>query len=540
MSATRSAAPLVEVRGLEVAFKRGGHSQRRVVHGIDFSIYEHETLALVGESGSGKTVSAQTILRLIPEHWISYPAGSVRFSGHDVLKMGKLELQDLRGKDVGMIFQEPMSSLNPLQTIERQLGECFLLHQGLSSSRAHELSLEWLERVGFRDAVKRLGAYPHQLSGGERQRVMIAMALANRPKLLIADEPTTALDVTIQAQILNLIKKLQKELGMAVLFITHDLGIVKRMADRVAVMKDGLIVEINDVKTIFRQPSHPYTKELLDSEPNGEPPGSDGSEESVAEARDLRVYFPIRRGFLRRVSGYVKAVDGVSFRLARGKTLGVVGESGSGKTTLGKALLRLEKSEGTLLLDGEPFRLVDEKSLRPLRRQLQIIFQDPYGSLNPRMNVQDIVGEGLLIHGIGTESERAGMVSEALAEVGLSEDQKSRFPNEFSGGQRQRIALARALVLRPKILVLDEPTSSLDRTIQFQIIELLKELQRKHELTYLFISHDLKIVKSLCHDILIMKEGRVVEAGPARQIFSAPKETYTKELLATAFEEGEF
>jgi len=540
-AAANSAAPqpLVSVEGLQVAFRRGD-STRRVVHGIDFSIAEHETLALVGESGSGKTVSAQSILRLIPEHWISYPAGRVLFRGRDVLRMPEPELRDLRGREIGMIFQEPMTSLNPLHTIERQLGECFLLHQGLSPEKARPLSVDWLERVGLREARSRLGAYPHQLSGGERQRVMIAMALANRPRLLIADEPTTALDVTIQAQILSLIKELQKELGMAVLFITHDLGIVRRMADRVAVMKDGMLVETGSTAAMFASPVHPYTKELLDSEPTGEAPDSDPDAPTAAEAKDLKVWFPLRGGFLRRVRGYVKAVDGVSFRLARGKTLGVVGESGSGKTTLGKALLRLEASEGELTVDGMPFRLVDAKSLRPLRRKLQIIFQDPYGSLSPRMTVEDIVGEGLLIHGIGDKAERSRLVGEALAEVGLSEEHRGRFPNEFSGGQRQRIALARALVLRPEILVLDEPTSSLDRTIQFQVIELLKRLQEKHGLTYLFISHDLKIVKSLCHDILIMKAGKIVEAGPAREIFARPKEAYTKELLETAFDLREF
>ncbi len=531
--------PLVRVEGLRVAFRRGD-SSREVVHGIDFFIREHETLALVGESGSGKTVSAQSILRLIPEHWISYPGGNVFFGGRDVLSMTESELQALRGRDVGMIFQEPMTSLNPLHTVERQLNECFLLHQGLPPAKARPLSLEWLERVGLRDAEKRLGAYPHQLSGGERQRVMIAMALANRPKLLIADEPTTALDVTIQAQILALIKDLQKELGMAVLFITHDLGIVRRMADRTAVMKDGEIVETGDTAALFASPSHPYTAELLGSEPSGESPDPDPGAPVAAEARNLKVWFPIKAGFLQRVRGHVKAVDGVSFVLRKGKTLGVVGESGSGKTTLGKALLRLEKSEGEIILEGRPFNLVDPKGLRPMRRRLQIIFQDPYGSLSPRMSVEDIVGEGLLIHGIGTPEERDRMVSEALAEVGLSPEHRTRFPNEFSGGQRQRIALARALVLRPEILVLDEPTSSLDRTIQFQVIELLRRLQESHGLTYLFISHDLKIVKSLCHDLLIMKAGKVVEAGPAREIFASPKDPYTRELLATAFETGGF
>jgi len=530
---------LVSVEGLRIAFRRGDRWSE-VVHGVDFSIAPRETLALVGESGSGKTVSAQSILRLIPEHWISYPGGRVLFDGADVLSMGEPELRSLRGNDVGMVFQEPMTSLNPLHQIGRQVAETLILHQGLSVAAAKDKAIGWLERVGLRNAKERADAYPHQLSGGERQRVMIAMALANRPKLLIADEPTTALDVTIQAQILSLIKELQRELGMAVLFITHDLGIVRRMADRVAVMKDGEVVETAGAKALFSAPAHPYSKELIGSEPSGEAPQADAGAPVAAEARDLKVWFPVRRGFLRRVAGHVKAVDGIGFTLRRGTTLGIVGESGSGKTTLGKALLRLEKSEGEIFLDGKPFKLVDEKSLRPLRRKLQIIFQDPYGSLSPRMTVGDIVGEGLLIHRIGTKEERERMVDEALAEVGLLAEHKPRFPNEFSGGQRQRIALARALVLRPDILVLDEPTSSLDRTIQFQVIELLKRLQEKHGLTYLFISHDLKIVKSLCHYLLIMKAGKVVESGPAREVFAEPRDPYTKELLRTAFETDAF
>lgn len=531
--------PLLSIRGLQVAFRRAD-GEKRVVHGIDLDLGERETVALVGESGSGKTVSAQAILRLIPEHWISYPAGEVRFAGRDVLKMNEAELRSIRGGEVGMIFQEPMTSLNPLHTIERQLAEVFFIHQALSPEKARKSSLEWLERVGLRNAKERLGAYPHQLSGGERQRVMIAMALANRPKLLIADEPTTALDVTIQAQILSLIAELQRELGMAVLFITHDLGIVRRLADRVAVMRDGRIVEQGTTEDLFTAAVHPYTRELLAADSAGESPLSSADEAVVAEVNDLKVWFPIRSGLLRRVTGHVKAVDGVSFALKRGRSLGVVGESGSGKTTLGKALLRLEKSEGGILIEGTPVHGLDAKAMRPLRRKLQIIFQDPYGSLSPRMSVGQIVGEGLLIHGIGDESERERAVADALVEVGLDPADRDRYPNEFSGGQRQRIALARALVLKPDILVLDEPTSSLDRTIQFQVVELLRMLQEKHGLSYLFISHDLKVVKRLCHDLVIMKAGKVVEAGSAREIFADPKEAYTKELLETAFSEERF
>lgn len=530
---------LLSIRGLQVAFRRGG-GEKRVVHGIDLDVREHETVALVGESGSGKTVSAQSVLRLIPEHWISYPAGEVRFGGKDVLKMGEPSLREIRGGEIGMIFQEPMTSLNPLHTIERQLNECFLIHQALSPEKARPLSLEWLERVGLRNAKERLGAYPHQLSGGERQRVMIAMALANRPKLLIADEPTTALDVTIQAQILSLIAELQKELGMAVLFITHDLGIVRRLADRVAVMREGLIVEQGTTGDLFGRPVHPYTRELLMADSVVESPESAKDDEVIAEVRKLKVWFPIRSGLLRRAAGYVKAVDGVSFALKRGRSLGVVGESGSGKTTLGKALLRLQQSEGDIVVEGKAIHGLNAKAMRPLRRTMQIIFQDPYGSLSPRMSIGQIVGEGLFIHKIGDVADRERLVSEALVEVGLDPADRDRFPNEFSGGQRQRVALARALVLKPDILVLDEPTSSLDRTIQFQVMELLKKLQEKHGLSYVFISHDLKLVKRLCHDLIIMKAGVVVESGSAREIFAHPREEYTRELLETAFSEERF
>ena len=527
--------PLLSIKGLHVGFRKG-ETVSRVVHGVDLELREHETLAIVGESGSGKTVTAQAVLRLIPESLIAYPEGEILFQGRNVLAMKERELLGIRGNEIGMIFQEPMQSLNPLHSVEKQLGETLALHQGISGGAARRVSLEWLRRVGLRDAERRIGSYPHQLSGGERQRVMIAMALANRPRLLIADEPTTALDVTIQAQILTLLKDLQAELGMAVLFITHDLGVVRRFADRVAVMHDGLIVETGVTERIFREPHDPYTRALLDTEPSGDPPASDPARPTILQVNDLKVWFPIQQGFLRRTAGYVKAVDGVDFQLRQGQTLGIAGASGSGKTTLGRAILRLVKSTGDVLFDGTAVRDAGQKELRPLRRRMQIIFQDPFGSLSPRMSAEQIIGEGLLVHAIGDPSEREGLIVAAMLEVGLDPAQRDRYPHEFSGGQRQRIALARALVLKPSMLVLDEPTSSLDRTIQFQVIELLKGLQEAHDLAYIFISHDLKVLKSLCHDIIIMRDGKVVEAGPARQIFENPQADYTRELLATAFQ----
>ncbi|HET6486465.1 MAG TPA: microcin C ABC transporter permease [Spirochaetia bacterium] len=526
---------LLSIQGLQVGFRRGA-VVHRVVHGASLQVRENETLGLVGESGSGKTVTAQAILRLIPETLIAYPGGEILFEGQRVLDLADSELQRLRGSRIGMIFQEPMSSLNPLHTVERQLTETLGLHQGLRGPRASQVALTWLERVGLRDAERRLKAFPHQLSGGERQRVMIAMALANEPRLLIADEPTTALDVTIQAQILALIKQLQRELRMAVLFITHDLGIVRRFADRVAVMHDGLIVETGATEEIFQNPRDPYTRRLLDTEAARESPRADPSRPELLRTQDLKVWFPIQRGFLRRTTGYVKAVDGVEIRVCRGQTLGIAGESGSGKTTLGRAALRLLRSNGEILFEGRPVNGMRDDELRALRRRMQIIFQDPFGSLSPRMSVEQIIGEGLVVHGIGQPEERGRMIAEAMTEVGLDPSQRHRFPHEFSGGQRQRIALARALVLKPSLLVLDEPTSSLDRTIQFQIIELLRRLQERHELAYVFISHDLKVLKSLCHHLAIMKDGKIVESGPAGEVFAHPRTPYTRELLATAFQ----
>jgi microcin C transport system ATP-binding protein len=534
---------LVQYRGFRAAFRSrltGGSevNSGEVVHGIDLSIARNGITALVGESGSGKTVSAQALLRLQSPDLVDYSGGELLFEGRDILKMSEAELRHIRGQEIGMIFQEPATSLNPLHRIERQVAEPLVIHSGVGRREARPLALEWLRRVGLRDAEKRLGAFPHELSGGERQRVMIALALINGPKLLVADEPTTALDVTIQAQILDLIRSLQRELGMAALFITHDLNLARRVSDRIAVMKEGRIVESGGTDEIFSNPKEEYTRFLLsgDSDDAGPEPKAGGSAEA-ASVSGLKVYFPVKKGFFRRTVSYIKAVDDVSFTLRGGETLGVVGESGSGKTTLGKALLRLQKSEGVITIGGQEIQGLDEKSLRPIRRKMQIIFQDPYGSLSPRMTARDIVGEGLLIHKIGAKAEREARVRAALSEVGLADpDFLDRYPNEFSGGQRQRLALARALVIEPDILVLDEPTSSLDRATQFQVVNLLRALQEKHGFSYIFISHDLRIVRSLCHSLIIMKEGRIVEAGAAREVFGSPRHEYTRTLLKTALE----
>jgi microcin C transport system ATP-binding protein len=535
-------APLVSIRDLHIAFRRGD-SENEVVHGADLDIFSNETLALVGESGSGKTVTAASILRLLPRDSARYPRGEILFkpgtAGQiDVLQSYEQDLLRIRGKEIGMIFQEPMSSLNPLHSIEKQIAETLFIHRGLPMEKARPLVLEWLRRVGLRDPGERLTAYPHQLSGGERQRVMIAMALINEPKLLIADEPTTSLDVTIQAQILDLLARLKAEMQLAVLFITHDLSIVRKIADRVAVMQDGHIIETAPTKELFSRPAHDYTRMLIDAEPGGSPRIPEEEAESLLELKDLKVWFPLQRGFLRRTKGYIKAVDGVDLRIRRGQTLGVVGESGSGKTTLGKAILRLEGSRGEILFGKHRIHELSEKEIRPLRRSMQVIFQDPYGSLSPRLTVERIIGEGLEVHDIvpkKQKEEREKLIISAMEEVGLDPETRHRFPNEFSGGQRQRIALARALVLKPDFIILDEPTSSLDRSIQFQVIELLKELQERHRLTYLFISHDLKVVKSLAHELVIMKDGKIVEQGEAREIFEKPRHDYTRELLRTAF-----
>ncbi|CEJ87821.1 putative oligopeptide transport protein (ABC superfamily, atp_bind) [Hyphomicrobium sp. GJ21] len=528
-------APLVDVRNLSVAFGDGAEATR-VVKDVSFHIDKREIVALVGESGSGKTVSAMSILQLLPAS-ASYPTGEILFEGKDILKANEAQLRGIRGKRISIIFQEPMTTLNPLHTIEVQVGEIIKLHQKLSDSDTRARVVELLTKVGIRDPEKRLSAYPHQLSGGQRQRVMIAIALANQPDLLIADEPTTALDVTIQAQILELLKALQKEMGMAMLLITHDLGIVRRMAERVYVMKSGEIVETGNTEDVFTAPKHSYTRHLIEAEPKGEPPAVDTSRPVVVETDNLKVWFPIKRGLLQRTVDYVKAVDGLSVKLRAGETLGVVGESGSGKTTLGLALLRLLSSEGAIAYVGKRIDGLTNKQMRPLRKEMQIVFQDPYGSLSPRLTIGQIIEEGLLIQNPELDEDgRNERVATALQEVGLDPATRDRYPHEFSGGQRQRIAIARAMVLKPKFVMLDEPTSALDMSVQAQIVDLLRDLQKKRDLAYLFISHDLKVVRALCNYVIVMKNGKVVEEGPSREIFNHPKDDYTKALLAAAFD----
>jgi len=528
--------PLLSVRDLSVAFHQGKETSR-AVDGVSFDIMPGEVVALVGESGSGKSVTANSILRLLPYPAASHPSGEIIFGGHDLLKASDQMLRQVRGNDITMIFQEPMTSLNPLHTIEKQIGEILDLHQGITGQAARARILELLNQVGIREPEKRLQAYPHQLSGGQRQRVMIAMALANRPKLLVADEPTTALDVTVQAQILELLSRLKGEHGMSMLFITHDLGIVRKFADRVCVMTGGRIVETGNVEDVFTHPQHEYTRHLLASEPRGEPPVADPTKPIVMEGQDVRVWFPIKAGLMRRVVDHVKAVDGVSLSLRAGETLGVVGESGSGKTTLGLALARLISSEGRIAFIGNDIGNYSFKQMRPLRDRLQVVFQDPYGSLSPRMSVGEIIAEGLKVHEPSlSPDERDERVRWALAEVGLDPDTRWRYPHEFSGGQRQRIAIARAMVLKPRFVMLDEPTSALDMTVQAQVVDLLRDLQKKHELAYLFISHDLKVVKALANHVIVMRGGKVVEEGPSEQVFQAPQQDYTKALMAAAFD----
>ncbi|MGE0854458.1 MAG: ABC transporter ATP-binding protein [Hyphomicrobiaceae bacterium] len=531
-----SAETLVQVRDLSVAFGKGDARTLAVDH-VSFRINRGETVALVGESGSGKTVSALSILRLLPYPAASHPSGKIFFEGADLLSIPQTQMRSIRGDRISIIFQEPMTSLNPLHTIERQVGEVLKLHRGMDEAAARQRVLELLHKVGIRDPEKRLTAYPHELSGGQRQRVMIAMALANEPDLLIADEPTTALDVTIQAQILELLVELQKEMGMAMLLITHDLGIVRKMAERVYVMKQGRIVEEGRMAEVFANPRHEYTRHLINAEPKGEPPREDSSRPVVLQADDLKVWFPIKAGLLRRTVDHVKAVDGLTLKLRAGQTLGVVGESGSGKTTLGLALLRLVSSQGPIAYVGQRIDGLNQKQMRPLRKQMQIVFQDPYGSLSPRLSVGQIIEEGLIIQQPQlTYEERRSKVGAALTEVGLDANTQDRYPHEFSGGQRQRIAIARAMVLEPRFVMLDEPTSALDMSVQAQIVDLLRDLQRRHDLAYLFISHDLKVVRALSNYVIVMRNGKVVEEGPSEQVFTAPREEYTRALLAAAFD----
>ena len=528
-------APLLSVRDLSVAFHQGGKETLAVDH-VSFDIAPGEVVALVGESGSGKSVSAASILRLLPYPAASHPSGQVLFEGRDLMTASERELRAVRGNDITMIFQEPMTSLNPLHTIEKQIGEILGLHQAIAGDAARVLTLELLRQVGIRDPEKRLTAYPHELSGGQRQRVMIAMALANRPKLLVADEPTTALDVTVQAQILDLLRQLKADHGMSMLFITHDLGIVRKFADKVCVMTRGKIVESGPVEDIFTNPQHDYTKKLLASEPRGEPPVLDETKPVLMQGDDIRVWFPIKSGFLRKVVDHVKAVDGVDLVLRAGQTLGVVGESGSGKTTLGLALSRLIASKGRISFVGKEIDGYSFAEMRPLRDRLQIVFQDPFGSLSPRMSVGEIIAEGLKVHERAlSAAERDARVCWALEEVGLDTATRWRYPHEFSGGQRQRIAIARAMVLKPRFVMLDEPTSALDMTVQAQVVDLLRDLQKKHDLAYLFISHDLRVVKALANEVIVMRAGKVVEQGPAAAIFHAPKADYTRALMAAAF-----
>jgi microcin C transport system ATP-binding protein len=530
--ASSKASALLAIRDLSVNF--GGRS---VVDGVSLDIHKGETVALVGESGSGKSVTALSILQLLPYPTASHPRGSIRFLDTELVGASHAELMPIRGDRISMIFQEPMTSLNPLHTIEKQIGETLYLHRGMAIRQARERIVELLDLVGLPKPADRLQAYPHELSGGQRQRVMIAMALANEPDLLIADEPTTALDVTIQAQILGLLKDLQQKLGMAMLMITHDLGIVRKVASRVAVMQHGRLVEQGDIDRVFDTPEHPYTRSLLAAEPHGAKAAVPDHAPVVLRAEQLRVWFPIKKGLFKRTVDHIKAVDGIDLEVRRGQTIGIVGESGSGKTTLGMALLRLQASKGRIHFDGRDLQSLGRNALRPLRREMQIVFQDPYGSLSPRMSVGQIVGEGLSVHDICRDQrEREQLISDTLVEVGLDPDSRHRYPHEFSGGQRQRIAIARAMVLKPRLVVLDEPTSALDRTVQSQIIELLRDMQRRHDLTYLFISHDLAVVRAMSDEIFVMKDGKVVERGATEQIIKRPGQAYTKTLMAAAFE----
>ncbi len=525
---------LLEVKNLSVDF-RIENGTLHAVKGVTFGIDKGETLALVGESGSGKSVTALSIMQLLPFPKASHPSGSIVFDGVEMVGAEAATLRDMRGNRIAMIFQEPMTSLNPLHSIERQISETLTLHRGMNARDARERTLELLRLVRLRDPEERLHSYPHQLSGGQRQRVMIAMALANEPDLLIADEPTTALDVTIQAQILQLLKDLQAELGMAMLLITHDLTIVRKVADRVAVMTEGEIVEGGATASVFESPKHAYTRHLLSAEPKGKALPHDPTAPVIMDGDDVKVHFPIQRGFLKRTVGHVKAVDGVDVSIRKGQTVGVVGESGSGKTTLGLALLRLLRSDGKITFNGDNIQGWSNRQLRPLRRHMQIVFQDPFGSLSPRMSVGQIIEEGLILHKIGdTAAARRALVAKVLEEVGLDPSSQDRYPHEFSGGQRQRISIARAIVLEPSFVVLDEPTSALDMSVQAQIVDLLRDLQARRGLAYLFISHDLRVVRALSDQVLVMRQGEVVETGQAEDIFDRPQHPYTQALMAAA------
>jgi len=525
---------LLEINNLSVDFGTGAQAMHAVKN-VSFSIEKGEILAVVGESGSGKSVTALSVLQLLPYPVAHHPSGSVKFNGEEMMNAPDVVLRGIRGNKISMIFQEPMTSLNPLHTIGKQIAEVLFLHKRLTPDKARERVKELLALVGLEKLTTRLKAYPHELSGGQRQRVMIAMALANEPDLLIADEPTTAVDVTVQAQLLKLLKDLQKKTGMAVMLITHDLSIVRKMADRVAVMYHGELVEYEKTEKLFTTPQHSYTRMLLNAQPNGEPQLFDTRARAIAQAQDLKVYFPIRAGILRRTVDYVRAVDGISLEIRPGQTVGVVGESGSGKTTLGLAILRLIQSTGAIRFEGQNINGIPAKNLRSIRKDMQVVFQDPYGSLSPRLSVAQIIAEGLQVHFPAlTPLERDQRVIDVLKEVGLDPESRNRYPHEFSGGQRQRIAIARAMVLKPKFVILDEPTSALDMSVQAQIIDLLRGLQQKHNLAYLFISHDLRVIKAISHDVIVMRSGQVVESGSTEQIFSRPQHDYTKALIAAA------
>lgn len=527
---------LLDVKDLSVDF----NAPSGVVHAVknvSFTVEKGKTLALVGESGSGKSVTALSVLQLLPYPMASHPSGKITYKKENLVGAPQSVLRGVRGNEISMIFQEPMTSLNPLHTVERQISEALFLHKKMSKEDARVRVIELLNLVGLEQLTERLNAYPHELSGGQRQRVMIAMALANEPDLLIADEPTTALDVTVQAQILELLKDLQKKLGMAILMITHDLGIVRHFADDVCVMKSGEVVESGNVKTVFDKPKHAYTKMLLDAEPSGQAVPVNDDAPVIMRGEDIKVYFPIKKGFFKKTVDYVRAVDGIDVTVQRGQTLGIVGESGSGKTTLGLALLKLIGSTGKIHFNDVDLNTIHKKDLRPLRADMQIVFQDPYGALSPRMSVGQIIGEGLGVHKPGIKkSERDEIIVNALEEVGLHPDMRHRYPHEFSGGQRQRISIARAIVLKPKFIMLDEPTSALDMSVQAQIVDLLRDLQQKHNLGYLFISHDLKVVRAMSHDVLVMKGGHVVESGSVHDIFDTPQTEYTKTLMAAAMQ----
>ena len=530
-----SAERLLTVDNLKVDFSVPDGTVH-AVKGVSFHVDKGETLAIVGESGSGKSVSALSVLQLLPYPQASHPAGGIDFRGEELMGAPKQVLRRIRGNRISMIFQEPLTALNPLHTVEKQIGEILRIHKGMVKGAARKRVLELLEKVGIKEAERRLGSFPHELSGGQRQRVMIAMALANEPDLLIADEPTTAVDVTIQATILQLLKDLQKDMGLGILFITHDLGVVEHFADRVAVMRLGEIVEEGAVADVFGRPQHEYTQRLLASEPKGTPPEVPDSAAEMLATEGFRVWYPIKAGVFRRTVDHIKAVDEVALRVRAGETVGIVGESGSGKSSLGLGLLRLISSRGPIAYQGRGIQGLGWKALRPLRREMQIVFQDPFGSLSPRLSVGEIVEEGLKIHGLGDPDARERAVIDALAETGLDPDTRHRYPHEFSGGQRQRVSIARAIVLKPRVVVLDEPTSALDRSVQSQIIDLLHQLQRDHDLAYLFISHDLKVVRAMSHQVIVMRDGKVVEQGPAARVLDNPQAAYTRALMDAAFD----